>query len=166
MSAANCINDGLVHGKLCVYASVAALNSSSRWKASSLSPSILRYRENIEDGNLIVMDVKAAYDSALKGSLTPFYELKAILEEMLQERISRGTNSGLMFFADIACALSLNQHFEQCVMVEKWWEKTHKKWQADEAPITVIHPHPYDILHTEHARPAKQDIISAHSFSL
>ena len=73
MSAVACINDGLKDGQFCVYASVNAYDSSH---LSKLSSQIINYDQNIEDGNLKIVNFKPHYESALKGDFTPFSKLK------------------------------------------------------------------------------------------
>lgn len=61
IATASCINQGLKESQLCIYASVNAYDTSHLSKISSLVDS---YQENVDNGNLIIVDLKPFYDSA------------------------------------------------------------------------------------------------------
>src|SRR5712692_8927490 len=124
------------------------------------------FGENIENGNLFVMNVRTLSDCALNGDLNPFLELKVLLEDVCRQRILTERGDGVMFFADIAGTMSLNRHFYECIRVEKWWEKTFDDWKQNGHNITVVHPHPYPVLSLESTRREKSDILSAHSHTV
>jgi hypothetical protein len=105
-----CINDGLKDGQFCVYASVNAYDSSH---LSKLSSKITNYKQNIEDGNLKIVNFRHHYESALKGDFTPFIKLKIELEKILLQRINEGKRDTIMVFADAACYLSHNRQFKE-----------------------------------------------------
>ena len=54
---------------------------------------------------------------------------------------SEGKEDELLIFADAACGLSKNQQFEECQILERWWEETHREWLAKNLKITLICPH-------------------------
>ena len=84
------INEGLKNGCLCLYASVDIDDSKSISLIDSLSSRITNYEENIHYENLKFINFKHYYESALKGDLTLFKELKSELEYTLAKRISEG----------------------------------------------------------------------------
>lgn len=161
-AAAHYINEGLKGGQLCVYASVGASDSSSRWHTSSISSRIIDYEENIREGNLVIVDFKPFFESAQKGDLAPFWQLRAQLEAMLKQRIAEGRGDRMVVFADAACTLSENKEFDECLALESWWQGTHREWVAGSQNITVICPHPSGILDSH----SKERIGAAHSITL
>jgi hypothetical protein len=71
-AAVNYINDRLKKGFYCIYASVGAYDSESSSSISNLSPAIDNYKENIESGELRIIDFKPYYKSALNADFRPF----------------------------------------------------------------------------------------------
>jgi hypothetical protein len=70
------INRGLQENQLCVYASV---NAYDRSNLSKVLPKIKDYKENINKRNLLIINLKPFYNSALKEDLTPFEELRTLI---------------------------------------------------------------------------------------
>jgi len=64
IATTNCINQGLKEDRLCIYASVNACDRSNLYNVSS---KIKDYKENIKTGNLLIIDLKPFYNSALRG---------------------------------------------------------------------------------------------------
>ena len=137
----DCINQALQDGRLCVYASVDAHNPKSKSNISNFIGKIVNYEDNVREKNLQIVDFHPYYESALIGDFEPFNQLKLRLENELLQRESEGKEDELLIFADAACELSKNQQFEQCQILEKWWEETHKEWLAKNLKITLICPH-------------------------
>ena len=162
-AAVACINDGLKDGQFCVYASVNAYDSSH---LSKLSSKITNYTQNIEDGNLKIVNFRPHYESALKGDFTPFIKLKIELEKILLQRIIEGKRGTIMVFADAACYLSHNRQFKECVALEKWWQDVHTEWMKNNQDITVICPHPSSILMEDPSLDIKSQIGAQHSFTI
>jgi hypothetical protein len=73
IASINYINQGLEQKLLCIYASVNAYNTSHLTKISS---QIKDYEENVRKRNLLIVNLKPFYDSALAKDLTPFEEFK------------------------------------------------------------------------------------------
>ena len=94
----------------CVYASV---NGSNKSHLLNISSQIMNYEENIQKRNLLIVDLKPYYESALIGDLTPFKELEL---QLRQELVNRGTanNNDVLIIADCAVNLFMNQRFDQC----------------------------------------------------
>ncbi len=96
--AVNYINNGLKSGYQCIYASIDAYDSTSSSNISNLSSKIYNYKENIESGELKIVNFKPYYESALHGDLSSFNKLKAELEETLNHRKSEGKKDGILAF--------------------------------------------------------------------
>ena len=85
-TAVNYINNGLKSGHKCIYASINAYDSESSSNISNLSSKIDNYKENIENGELQIVNFKPYYEPALHGDLSPFKKLKAELEKTQHQR--------------------------------------------------------------------------------
>jgi len=71
------------------------------------------YEENIIKRNLIILNLKPFYNSALKGDLTAFDAFYI----QLQQEIKLNDKNGVPIVADCADNLFRNKHFDQCKMV-------------------------------------------------
>ena len=116
------INQRLQEKQLCVYASVDAHNKSH---LSKISCQIKDYEENVIKGNLIILNLKPFYDSVLAGDLTPFDEFYIHLQKELKHRDCK---NGVLIVADCADNLFRDKNFDQCNIVEKWWQDVYIKW--------------------------------------
>ncbi|MGB6533929.1 MAG: hypothetical protein WBF33_38090, partial [Candidatus Nitrosopolaris sp.] len=148
LASINYINQGLREKQLCIYASVDAYNTSH---LSKISRQIKDYGENIIKRNLIILNLKPFYDSALAGDLTPFDEFYV----QLQQELKLNRNNGVLVVADCADNLFRDKHFDQCNIVEKWWQDVYIKWlqqqektrgQDQNHVINVICPHSGSLL--------------------
>jgi CRISPR/Cas system-associated endoribonuclease Cas2 len=154
------INEGLKKGQLAVYASVDASDTS--YISERLSK-ITKYKENMNKGNLLVFSLEAFYYRALDGDLEPFKDFKALLEEIVKERIAAGKSHEVIVVADCADNLSRRKKFDECIHVERWWQNTHFEWLRNNQKITVVCPHPNLIL-TQNSY--KRQISNQHSLIL
>ena len=145
-SAVNLINEGLKNGYHCIYASVHAYDSESSSSISNLSSKIINYKENIEKDELRIVDFKPFYESARNLDFGPFKKLKGEVEQTMNQRKSEGKKDAILIFADAACFLSQNKHFDECEILEWWWNETTTEWKQDNQNITVVCPHPGQIL--------------------
>ncbi len=136
------INEGLKNGCLCVYASVDLDNSKDILVIENLRSKIINYEENIQNKNLQFINFKSYYESALKGDLIPFENLKAKLEDTMSKRINEGKKGKILVFADAACHLSENRNFNECIALERWWQDANLDWARTNKNITVVCPHP------------------------
>lgn len=161
-AAAHYINEGLKSGQLCVYASVGALDSTSKRHTSQISSSIVDYEDNVNRDNLVVVDFKPFFESAQKSEFGLFLQLKARLEEMLKQRIADGKGDRMLVFADAACTLSENGEFDECVALESWWQNAYYEWRSNNQNITVICPHPSKVLDVH----SKGRIANVHSLMI
>jgi CheY-like chemotaxis protein len=163
IAAIDCINEGLESGQLCIYASVF---NSDKSHLSKISSKITNYLENIEKGNLLIIDFLPFYESAKASNLRPFKQLKKQIEDLLHKRISDGKGSKVLIFAEAAGFLSEHCHFDKGIELEKWWNYAHFEWLKDKLNITVLCPHSATILNEESNLYAKSQIGKTHSLTL
>ena len=159
-------NEGLKNGFHCVYASVGAYDSESSSNISNIISNIDNYKENIERGELRIVDFKPYYESALNVDFSPFKNLKKELEETLKHRKDRGKKDAILVFADAACFLSLNKLFDECEILEWWWCETTTDWRQNNQNITVICPHYKQILNNSLLSETKLRISSMHTITI
>ena len=83
------INEGLVQGQLCVFASVLLHNNDY---LTNISSKIRNFEENVQNENLILVDMANYYIQAMMDNLQEFDKLKSELMEKVKndkkERIS------------------------------------------------------------------------------
>ncbi len=115
----NYINEGLKRGQLCVYASVSLANEGH---LENFSSQIINYQENVEKGNLVIVDLVSYYVNAMVGNLESYDKLK---EELINisHRIKNRTDKCMRLTGDCATLLLKNKHLEECILVEEWWHQ-------------------------------------------
>ena len=165
-AAVNYINNGLKSGYHCIYASINAYDSKSSSNISNLSSNIDNYKENIERDELRIVDFKPYYKSALNVDFRPFKKLKKELEETLNYRKSEGKKDAILVFADAACFLSHNKQFEECEILEWWWNETTTEWRQNNQNITVVCPHPRLVLNNPLLSDTKGHLNGTHSITI
>ena len=116
---ANYINEGLKRGQLCVYASVSLANEGH---LENFSSQIINYQENVEKGNLVIVDLVSYYVNAMVGNLEYYDKLKEELISISQ-RIKNRTDKCMRLTGDCATLLLKNKHLEECILVEEWWHQ-------------------------------------------
>jgi hypothetical protein len=98
--------------------------------------------------------------------LQPFEELKVLIEEGIEEkRIASKRNDEeliVVVVAGVAAELNRNEKFDECINVEKWWQKTHSEWLQKGLKVTVICPHLIPKLDKSEFMHYKQAISSLH----
>ena len=159
-------NEGLKNGIHCIYASVGAYDSESSSNISNVISNIDNYKENIERGKLRIVDFKPYYESALNVDFRPFKKLKKELEETLNYRKSEGKKDAILVFADAACFLSHNKHFEECEILEWWWNETTTEWRQNNQNITVVCPHPGLVLNNPLLSDTKGHLNGKHTITI
>jgi CheY-like chemotaxis protein len=165
-AAINYINNGLKSGYHCIYASINAYDSKSSSNISNLSSNIDNYKENIERNELRIVDFKPYYKSALNVDFRPFKKLKKELEETLNYRKSEGKKDAILVFADAACFLSHNKQFEECEILEWWWNETTTEWRQNNQNITVVCPHPGLVLNDPLLSDTKGHLNGTHTVTI
>lgn len=83
-----------------------------------ISTKILDYEENVRKGNLLILDLEPYYGLALKNDFKPFEDLKKSIIEKVKER----SDKHVRFYGDLGSFLFKNKHFEQCLLLEEWWQ--------------------------------------------
>ena len=155
------LNEGLKAGQLCIYASVF---NGDKSHLSRISSKITNYLENIEKGNLVIVDFLPFYESAKASNLAPFKQLKVRIEQLLRKRISEGEGDKVLIFAEAAGFLSEQCHFNESLDLESWWNDTYFDWLKNkQLNITIICPHPATVLNKESNLYAKSQIGNVHS---
>ena len=155
------INEGLKNGVQCIYAFVDVCKSNSI--LSTLSSNIDNYKENIERGELCIVDFKLYYDSVLHADFRPFKKLKMTLEDALNHRSIEGKKDEILILLDVACLLSQNKHFDVSEILESWWNKTTAEWRQKNKHISVICPHNEVILNNPLLLEKKTRMSSMHT---
>jgi CheY-like chemotaxis protein len=131
------INKGLEENQLCIDASVDAHDESH---LANLRSKIKNYEKNINEKNLLIVNLKPFYDSALKEDLTLFEEFRTQIDLELERR----ANKRVIILADCADNLLRNHCFEQSELVERWWHRVYLEWTQNgkkQNHITIICPH-------------------------
>lgn len=135
------INEGLKRGQICVHASVSLANEGY---LKNFSSQITNYQENLEKGNLIVVDLVPYYVNAMVGHLESFNKLK---EEMIF-KANKDTNrkdKHIRLTADCATLLLKNKHFEECINLENWWhEKPFDGSYVCPYPKSLLDQYPFN----------------------
>jgi CheY-like chemotaxis protein len=162
-AAIDSLNEGLKAGQLCIYASVF---NGDKSHLSRISSKITNYLENIEKGNLVIIDFLPFYESAKASNLAPFKQLKKQIEELLHKRISEDKAGKVLIFAEAAGFLSKHCHFDKSIQLESWWNDAHFEWLKNKLNITIICPHPATVLNEESNLSAKSQIGNVHSLTL
>ena len=163
-------NEALKKGCLTIYLPINGDNNNNASHASEMASSeSIAYEENVNRGNLLTFDTSTFYDNALAGSLEPFEELKVLIEEAIEERISSKGNDAddeVIVVAEVASELNRNEKFDECIKVEKWWQETHSEWLQKGLKVTVICPHFSPILDKSEFMHHKHAISSLHEIVL
>ena len=85
-----------------------------------MSSNIDNYNENIERGELRIINFKPYYQSALQGDLSLFKKLNTEMKKTLCHRQSKGKKDVILAFADAACFLIHHKDFAECERLEQW----------------------------------------------
>ena len=113
------INEGLKRDQLSVHASV---NLNNRDYIENFSSHITNYHENIEKGNLVLIDLALYYVHAMVGNLGPFNKLKEDIVN-IADKDSNRKDKHIRLTTDCATLLFKNQHFNECILLEEWWHQ-------------------------------------------
>ena len=105
-------------------------------------------------------------ESALDINLRPFKKLKMKLEETLEHRKSEGKKDAILVCADAACFLSHNKHFDECEILEWWWNETTTEWRQNNQNITVVCPHPGLVLNNPLLPDTKGRLNGTHTITI
>ena len=166
------VNEALKKGYLTIYLPINGSNNNSSASSPSkiVLPESIESEENMNQGNLLTFETRTFYNFALAGDLQPFEELKVLIEEAIEEkRISSKRNDEeliVVVVTGVAAELNRNEKFDECINVEKWWQKTHSEWLQKGLKVTVICPHLIPKLDKTEFMHYKQAISSLHDIVL
>jgi hypothetical protein len=110
------LNEGLRRGQLCVHASVSLANQRY---LENFSSRILNYNENIECGNLKLVDLATYYVNAMIGNLESFNSLKKEIISIVHQDKNR-IDKHIRVTEDCATLLFKNKHLNECISVKEW----------------------------------------------
>jgi hypothetical protein len=162
-AAAKYVNEGLRRGYLTVYVPINTYDTSD---LSKIISEIVDYKENVNRGNLLTLDIRSFYNFALAGNMAPFEDLKTMVEEAIKERIASKSNDEIILVIGVVGGLAESQKFDECLNLEKWWQKTHSEWLQKGLKVTIICPHFSPILDKNQFIHYKQTISSLHDITL
>jgi hypothetical protein len=162
-AATKYVNEALSRGQLTVYVPVNTDNNNNTSHSSEIESGIISYEDNVNRGNLLTLDIRSFYNSALAGNMQPFEELKTLLEEAIKERIASDKNDEVTFVSGIGGTLASNQKFDECINAEKWWQKTHSEWLQKGLKVSMICSHPSTVFDKSQFAQYKQAMSSLHS---
>ena len=131
------LNHGLKKKQLCVYASI---HVREKEHLKRISDKIENYDENIATGNLLIIDLAPFYIAAICNDLTPFENARQIFVEKVKDREDKYTR----FVGDGTGFLFKNNHFEECLALEGWWQ--HKPFVGScmcPFPKSIFEAYPY-----------------------
>ena len=151
-----CLKQALAQNQFCIYASVDMHDQES---FARLASSVLSFDTHVQNGDLLVVDFKPFYDSALTGDLSIFVALAERIEDILAKRASSGLSTKTLIIADAACNLTKNRHFGEAAHLETWWQDTHKRWTEEGFDITIMCAHP------SYVQKEAQQVIHNHSLT-
>jgi hypothetical protein len=152
------VNEALKKGHLVVYIPIS-------FEASKMASEIENYEENVKRGNLFTLKTTPFYESAIRGSMDVFEELKIILEEVIQERNQSRKDDKIILHFGCAADLTQNDKFEESMMVEKWWQSTHSEWMDKGLNITLLCPHSNTKLKENQMANYKEKMASLHTIT-
>jgi CheY-like chemotaxis protein len=88
----------------------------------------------------------------------------------LQQELKDRDGKGVLIIADCADNLFRNKHFDQCNLVEKWWQDIYIKWrhrqEKEQNHITVICPYLGSLLSRHPFDQHKHHISHNHSIAI
>lgn len=143
------LNEGLRRGQLCVYATIHFRDQGHIDKFAAL---IADYKENSDKGNLLVVDLAPFYISALLGDMKPFEDAKKIFAEKAKDK----EDKHVRFAGDATGFLFKNKHFDECAMIEQWWQR--KPFEGSHVcpfPKSFLNSFPHEIY-------SKRSVFGAH----
>jgi CheY-like chemotaxis protein len=130
---------------------------------SKVSSKIQDYKDNINKRNLLIINLRSFYNSALTGDLTPFEGLRTQIKQELERR----NNRSVIIIADCADNLFQNQYFNQSELVERWWHHVYNDWIQHENQgqnhITILCPHLDSLMYKHPFNQHKYKIFDNHN---
>jgi hypothetical protein len=106
----------LKRGQFCVFATVHYRDEGF---IDNFAKSIVNFRENVDQGNLLIVDLAPLYIAALVDDMKPFEDAKKLFADRAKGR----TNDHIRFVGDGTGFLFKNMHIDECAAVEQWWHQ-------------------------------------------
>ncbi|HYF99393.1 MAG TPA: MEDS domain-containing protein [Candidatus Saccharimonadales bacterium] len=110
------LNEGLKRGQICVYASVSLGNNGY---LENFSSHIVNYQENVESGNLKLVDLASYYVNTMVGNLKSFDNFKKEIISILEQDKNR-VDKHVRVTEDCATLLFKNKRLHPCMLVKEW----------------------------------------------
>ena len=164
------VSEALKKGYLTIYLPLTTNNNNdtSHSIQNALSES-LDYGENMNRGNLLTFDTGTFYNFALAGNFQPFEELKVLIEEAIEEKrilskmkVANEEEEIVVVIAGVAAELNRNEKFDECIRLEKWWQKTNSEWLHKGLKVAIICPHLIPKLDKDEFTHYREAIASLH----
>ena len=111
------IDEGLQKDQLCVYLS---MHNMEKDHPKTILSQIPHFNNSKEKNFMIIKNSDDYYINAACENLKPFEDLK----KQIFEKAILDNKKEIRIICDIQNLLFNNKHFDQCVAVEEWWEKT------------------------------------------
>ena len=146
------INEGLAGGQLCIYGTVRLQDKGFK----AISSKITDYDENVKNGNLWVVDFVPFYIAALNNDLAPYKQVHEQLEEMLKAK----KDTKVRFVGDATGFLFENKHFDECIMIEDWWQRVRSE------QVTTLCLFQKSLMHEFPFSRHKKRVLHAHDVAL
>ncbi len=108
------INEGLMQGDRCIYATARIGNESISYQFLS---KIIHYEENVKKHNFQLIDFSEHYIYSLSYNIAPLENFIRYLRRELMFSVT----GKIRFVCDCAGTLFKNKQFEQCIALENWW---------------------------------------------
>ena len=140
-------NEGLKLNQLCIFASVDLDNGI----LDEVSAIIKNYDEHIQNGNLLVVDLKPFRASVMNHDLSQFDDMK----KSVLEQKSKRKDKHVRMFGDLASFLFEERNFEESLMLEKWC-------QSNPLGGTIVCPYKNEILSDPSYAKQKELILHDH----
>jgi len=109
------LNMGLKRAQLCIFGTVDVNDEITK----KLSSGITDFEENIQKKNLLMIPLHQYYSKIMDHDLTPFEDLKKIVLDNVKKR----SDKHVRMFGDLGSFLFELKKFDECVMIEEWWQK-------------------------------------------
>ena len=145
----NLLNKELAKGHICIYAPVDLYNSENNSSISAISSKILNYHENIQNGNLQIINMRHYYESAIRREMRAFNNIKAGLQKVIRSRRRYDygkTRKEILIITDINFSLLQNKYVGQCFAVEEWLCNVHSEYVQNNQYVTILCLYPNFLL--------------------
>ena len=167
----NLLNKELAKGHICIYAPVDLYNSENNSSISAISSKILNYHENIQSGNLQIINMRHYYESAIRRGMRTFNNIKAGLQKsQRRRRYDDGkTRKEILVITDINFSLLQNKYVGQCFAVEEWLGNVHSEYVQNNQYVTILCLYPKFLLSSTldgHLKLIRDKLVELHAITI